>query len=209
MPLEKHGVSAAEQIVGRHGKLCHLNGPYTGYIENRLGKVRTIRVMPNLPVKIGKGMICLCKGHFATDDDLNFAKRLFDYMGTTMVIKEEMMNAATAISGSGPAFLYHLIQEKNDAREREEYAHSEFIPKLYEDAIKKGFTSAQAQLLAETTAIGSIALLKKTGLSPEILCKQVTSKGGTTEAGLKELHDIDTLSAATGAAIVRAEELSR
>ena len=183
-------------------------GISTGYIENRLGRIHVIRAMPNLPVKVGKGMICLCKGNFATDNDLEFAKRLFDYMGQTMLIEENLMNAATAISGSGPGFLYHLIQNKpKDGWE--DYAIREFIPALSASAQKIGFTPEQAQILSTTTTQGSVALLQEAGLPPKTLCIQVTSKGGTTEAGLKELHNIDSLDASVTAALKRAEELSK
>jgi pyrroline-5-carboxylate reductase len=184
-------------------------GITTSYIEKNLGRVGVIRVMPNLPAKVGKGMICLCRGNFATSDDLSFAKILFSYMGTTIIIEEKMMNAATAVSGSGPGFFYDLIQAK-PKENWEDYSQKEFIPALSLSAQKIGFTAEQADLLAKMTTEGSIALLEKTGLSPEALCTQVTSKGGTTAAGLAALkHNIGFLEEATKAALDRARELSR
>lgn len=129
-------------------------------------------------------------------------------MGKTLTIKEEMMNAATAISGSGPGYFYHLIQGKQK-EEWEDYGRNSFVPSLSASAQKIGFTPEQAQVLASATAAGSVALLKETGLSPKTLCIQVTSKGGTTEAGLKVLHSIDDLEATATAALRRAEELSK
>lgn len=183
-------------------------GISTGYIENQLGKIRVIRVMPNLPARVSKGMICLCKGNYNRKADLDFARKLFEHLGQTMLIEENLMNAATVISGSGPGYFYHLIKDKQK-EEWEDYARKEFTPALSASAQVIGFTSEQAQVLAEATAAGSIALLKETGLSPETLCIQVTSRGGTTEAGLKVLHSTDSLEEAAKAALKQAGELSK
>ncbi|MFC1592463.1 pyrroline-5-carboxylate reductase family protein [Candidatus Omnitrophota bacterium] len=184
-------------------------GVSTAYIENKLEQVRVIRVMPNLPAKIGQGMICLSKGSIATDDDLSFAKGIFDYMGTTMVIEEEAMNNVTAISGSGPGYFYNLIQGM-PKEEIEEYAKNTFIPELSKSAKAIGFDPERAVMLAKVTTAGAIVLLENTKLSPEALCSQVTSQGGTTEAGLAKLnHNIVYLGQAVEAAKKRAEELSR
>ena len=183
-------------------------GITTGYIEKLMGWVRVVRVMPNLPAKIGKGMSCLCKGKFATDTDLKFAQELFKHLGETLLIKESLMPAATAISGSGPGFFYHLIKDKVKDN-LDDYATKEFIPALSASAQKIGFSTEQADLLAGKTTAGSIALLRETKLSPTVLCIQVASKGGTTEAGLNVLDDINSLPAATHAALMRAKELSQ
>ncbi len=183
-------------------------GITTAYIEKKLGKVPVIKVMPNLPAKVGRGIMCLCKGRYSNKEDMDFTRRLFDYFGKTMLIEERLMNAATAISGSGPGFFYDLIK----GRQKEywqSFTEQEFIPALSASAQKLGFTLEQAQLLAESTAQGSIVLLKETGISPEVLCAQVTSKGGTTEAGLKALHNTNSLEEAAKAALIRAEELSK
>lgn len=141
-------------------------GISTGYIENKLGKIRVIRVMPNLPAKVGKGMICLCKGQYSLRADLDLTLELFVYLGQTMLIKENLMNTATAISGSGPGYFYHLIQDKSK-KDWEVYAQEQFIPALSASAQRIGFNSEQAQLLAQTTAVGSIALLEESGIPQE------------------------------------------
>ena len=183
-------------------------GISTGYIESRLGRVRVIRVMPNLPAKVGKGMICLCKGSYTCEKDLDFAKELFDNLGETMLVEENLMNAVTAVSGSGPGYFYHLIQEM-PKEDWENYAKAEFIPTLTASAQRVGFSPRQAKRLAELTAEGSIALLQETGISPAELCRQVTSRGGTTEAGLRVLRGIDSLADSVSAALKRAKELAR
>jgi pyrroline-5-carboxylate reductase len=183
-------------------------GTTTGYIEKRLGDTQVIRVMPNIAAKIGKGMSCLCKGKTATTWNLNLAERLFKELGETLVISEEMMDAATAVSGSGPGYFFYLAQGKQQA-ELESYIETFFIPQLTAAALSVGFNPGQAKVLATTTAKGSMALLKETGLSPEALWAQVASKGGTTEAGLEVLRNKGSLEEAVKAAARRAAELSR
>jgi pyrroline-5-carboxylate reductase len=166
--------------------------------------------MPNMPAKIGKGMSCLCKGRFASEEDLSFSKGLFDKLGKTLFIKEDMMDAATAISGSGPGYYFDLI-----ASEQENY-HADkarllgdFIDSLARAAEAVGFSPDQARLLADATGVGSQALIEATNLSPAELRAQITSKGGTTEAALRVLHQGGTLEEAVKAALNRARELAR
>jgi len=178
------------------------------YIEDYFGVVRVVRVMPNMPAKIGSGMSCLSQGNFATEEDFDLAEELFSYMGEVLAIKEEMMNAATAISGSGPGYLYYLIEGKS-LIEAKKYAHNFFMPALKEAAVKIGFNSDEAHLLAQATTEGSMAVLESSGLSAEELKSQVASKGGTTEAGLEVLRNEGSIEEAVRAALKRADELSK
>lgn len=180
----------------------------TKYIEQVLGVVRVVRVMPNMPVKVNAGITCLSKGKFAGEEDLDFVKNLFGCLGTTLIIEEKLMNADTAISGSGPGFLYDWGEGKT-IEEIKKYAENIFIPSLIASAEKQGFSQQQAKILAESTARGSIAVLEKTKLPAGELKQQVASKGGTTEAGLEVLHKGGTLEDAVKAAVKRAEELSK
>lgn len=177
------------------------------YVERALRKARVIRVMPNLPAKIGLGLSCLSKGRLASAADLNFAKKLFSLLGGTLILKEDMMNAATAVSGSGPGFLYALlgaIKKKN----WNEYTKNVFIPRMSDCAKTIGFSKQKAKLLAKLTGKGSLALLRESNKPPQDLCSQVVSRGGTTEAGLKELKgDIKFLEIGVKAALKRAKEL--
>ncbi|HNQ51020.1 MAG TPA: pyrroline-5-carboxylate reductase [Candidatus Omnitrophota bacterium] len=182
-------------------------GISTGYIEESVGDVPVIRVMPNLPAKVGMGMICLCKGRYALETDLSFAQKVFGHLGKTLVVEESQMNAVTAVSGSGPGFFFGLIEGKPES-EWAVYGTNIFTPLLIEAAREIGFSRQQAQTLAVATAEGSIALLRQTGLSPQALRRQVTSKGGTTEAGLEALERTRSLVQAVKAAAQRAEELS-
>jgi len=185
----------------------------TAYIERVLGKVKVVRTMPNLPAKIGEGMICLSKGKYATEADLDFAQKLFKHLGDTMKLDEEKMDAATAVAGSGPGFFYKLIQieniDPNNMTEIYKFATHEFIPACTASATSIGFSVAQAKVLAVSTTNGTIDLLKSSGLTPKQLEKAVKSKKGTTEAGLSKLRGIDSLKQAIKAAFKRAKELSR
>lgn len=178
------------------------------YIEKRLGKVRVIRVMPNLPARIGEGMICLCVGKSVSEEEARFAEELFKNLGTTLILNEKMMNAATAISGSGPGYLYDWGENKA-IEEIKKYARDIFIPSLTVSAESLGFTPQQAKILVNTTAQGSLSFLEKANLSAAQLKKQVASKGGTTEAGLEVLHKGGSLEEAVKKAFQRAKELSK
>lgn len=182
-------------------------GMTTEYIQKTLGKVRVIRVMPNMPAKIGKGMSCLCEGQFASKEDLNFTKDLFEKLGETLVLDEDMMDAATAISGSGPGYLYDLAEGK-DIKEIKKYAVT-FAKVLVSSAESIGFSRPEAEILAKITTEGSIAYLEKTKIMPSEAKKQVVSKGGTTEAALEVLHKGGSLEDAVKAALKRAKELSK
>ncbi len=183
-------------------------GITTGFIEKYLGEIAVIRAMPNMPARIGKGMTCLCRGKFTPPEDLDFVEEIFRYLGATLVLDEEMMDAATVISGSGPGYFYDLIEGKN-RDEIKEFAENEFIPALRASAEKVGFSPQQARVLAEVTSSGSIAFLEQSGIPPAELEKQVASKGGTTEAALEVLHRGGSLDEAVMAALARAEELSK
>jgi len=185
-------------------------GITTGYIEKTLGAVRVIRAMPNLGVKIGSSVTCVCKGSFAGDQDLAVAEEIFVLLGQVLDIKEEMMNSATAISGSGPGYYFHAVSVRNDEyRNNEKKFHQEFISELMAAAKSLGFDDEQAKFLASWTIIYSDLLLKQTGLTAEELKRQVTSKGGTTEAALAVLHNGGSLVQAVKAAVLRAQELSK
>lgn len=180
-------------------------GITTKFIEAYLGRVRAIRVMPNLSAKVGAGMICLCKGKYAKKNDLAFAKQLFGKLGKTLVLKEKMMDASTAISGSGPGYFYDWVEGKSI--EEIKNTASRFASSLTATAQEIGFTYPIARTLAETTTKGSILYLEETKLSPAEAKKQVASKGGTTEAGLEVLHNGGSLTEAVKAALKRARKL--
>jgi pyrroline-5-carboxylate reductase len=182
-------------------------GITTSYIETRLNKARVVRVMPNLPARIGKGVSCLCKGRFSKENDIKLALRLFKLIGEVLVLSENMMDAATAISGSGPGFWSQAV-ENRPKREWKEYSKKTLIPEFSSAAISVGFNAKQARFLAEKTVWASFDTVNAWHIKPEEFKKLVASKGGTTEAGLKKLKRGGTLLDAVRAAIQRAKRLS-
>ena len=182
-------------------------GITTKFIEVCLGKVRIVRVMPNLPAKVGRGMICLCKGKHANKTDLDFVKQLFEKLGKTLIMEEKMIDKSTAISGSGPGYFYYNSEGK-DINEIKSMALG-FAASLTVTAEEIGFSLSIARTLAETTVAGSIVYLEETKLSPKDAEMQVASRGGTTEAGLEVLHKGGSLTDAVKAALKRARELGK
>ncbi|MDP1853355.1 MAG: pyrroline-5-carboxylate reductase [Candidatus Omnitrophota bacterium] len=183
-------------------------GITTNYIEKQLGNVRVVRVMPNMPARIGRGMSCLCKGKFASKGDVIFAKKLFDNLGKTLILNEDMMDAATAVSGSGPGFWCERLEDK-PKDQWEKYSQEVFIPEFTVAAEGIGFNRKDAKLLARSTAIGTLVTVQFLGEEPSKFKWSIVSKGGTTEAGLEALHKGGTLTDAVKAAVKRAKELSR
>jgi len=185
-------------------------GITSGYIEKSLGAIRVVRAMPNMPARIGKGMTCLCKGRFATTGDLEFAEKLFKYVGQTIILTEEMMDAATAISGSGPGYYFDLVESNQDVYKKNPRKLLKDLNCSLTDAARSlGFSRKEGMFLAIGTGNASDYLLNKTRLSPGELKKQVASKGGTTQAALEVLHKGGSLVDAAEAALKRAKELSR
>lgn len=132
---------------------------------------RVIRVMPNTPALLGMGMSGLCKGLHAHDDDLERAAVLFDAVGKTLIIDETQMDALTAITGSGPAYLFAMIEA------------------LIEAAKNHGFSGEEAEEMVLQMVRGAAELAATSRQSPAELRKAVTSPGGTTAAGLAALQE--------------------
>lgn len=165
-------------------------GIKTRKIENKLGKIPVVRVMPNTPLLVGMGMSALCKGRYARLRHIGIANRIFSSMGKVIAVKEKQMDAVTAVSGSGPAYVYLFT----------------------ESLIKSAVALGAPKGIVMQTLKGAVALLEKTGKSPEELRKQVTSPGGTTEAALKVFQKegfAKIIDKAVRAACKRSKGLSR
>jgi pyrroline-5-carboxylate reductase len=165
-------------------------------IENTLGvRVRVLRVMPNTPSMVGKGMSVLVRGRFATAADEKLGVKLLSAVGAAVAIPHErMLDAVTGLSGSGPAYVYL------------------FAEGLIAGGIQAGLPGPLAVQLAFQTIAGAAAMLLETGDTPESLRAQVSSPGGTTLAGLSELNRRgfkDSIASAIIAATRRAQELGR
>lgn len=184
-------------------------GISTDYIEKKLPYARVVRVMPNLGIKIGSSVTCISKGRSSSKRDLAFAKKLFSYLGVVKEIDESLMNKVTAVSGSGPGFIFYSLENRAMYPLRlKRNVRMFFINELKNSAEKIGFGKREAKFLAKETVKSSFLLLKKTGLSAGELRKMVTSKGGTTEAGLKVLSEGGSFEDAIESAVKRAEELA-
>jgi len=170
-------------------------GISTQYIEGLLKKeARVIRVMPNTPALIGEGAAAITRGSYATDEDFACARYIFDAVGITVSVKEELMDAVTGLSGSGPAYGFVII----DA--------------LADGGVNMGLSRDIALKLAAQTLLGAAKLCLKGDKHPAELRDMVTSPGGTTIAGLKALEDGKlraTLMTAVEAATLRAKELGK
>jgi pyrroline-5-carboxylate reductase len=155
---------------------------------------RLIRVMPNTPCLIGLGASCYSRGAKATDDDAKLVERLLASVGKVYEVDESQLDAVTGLSGSGPAFIYTVIEA------------------LAEGGAAMGLPPALALDLAAQTTVGAASMLAATGLSPDELRNQVTSPGGTTLAGLEALRRAEAAAAfraAVEAATKRSIELGQ
>jgi pyrroline-5-carboxylate reductase len=140
-------------------------------IEPRLPEgTRVVRTMPNTPALVGAGATAIAAGQHAKDDDVEATRRIFDAVGMTVVLDESQLDAVTGLSGSGPAYVFLIIEALSDA------------------GVKVGLSRYNAQALAAQTLLGSAKLLIETKEHPGRLKDMVTSPGGTAIAGLHTLE---------------------
>lgn len=159
-----------------------------------IAKARLMRAMTNTPTAIGCGATAIAPGTRTTPDDLERARMIFNAVGATVKVKEDQIDAVTALSGSGPAFVYSVIKA------------------LAEGGEKCGLSADAAMRLAAQTVLGAAQLAIESGDSPEDLIKMVVTPGGTTAAGLAEMEKLGTaksLIAAVEAATKRGREMAR
>lgn len=135
------------------------------------GAARVLRAMPNTPAAVRRGITAIASDSGLAEADVVRAEQLFSSVGTTVRVPESLFDAVTAVSGSGPAFLFRFL-------EAWAYAAEEI-----------GLPPETAKVLARETLIGASALLDETKEEPEVLRAKVTSKGGTTAAGMLRLDD--------------------
>ncbi len=131
---------------------------------------RVVRTMPNTPALVDAGATAIAPGTTASEDDLELVRRIFDSVGITVVLEEALLDSVTGLSGSGPAYIFLIIEALADA------------------GVKVGLHRESAQLLAAQTVLGSAKLLIETGEHPGRLKDMVTSPGGTAIAGLHTLE---------------------
>lgn len=152
-----------------------------------------LRSMPNTPALVGKAVTGLAAASGVSAEQVALVRRVFETVGTVVEVAEDQIDALSTISGSGPAYVYLLIEELTKA------------------AVGKGFTPDAARLLAEQTFVGAAALLDATGEDPAELRRRVTSPKGTTERAIAVLQEArldEVFARATDAALARAKELA-
>jgi pyrroline-5-carboxylate reductase len=143
----------------------------TTYMENLLGDVPVVRCMPNTPCMLGYGMTGICKGKHAKKQHLLLAQRMFDTVGRTVIVDEKHMDAVTALSASGPAYIYIILES------------------LAEAGVKVGLPRDLSTLLAAQTALGASQMVLQTKQHPALLKDAVTTPGGCTIDGIMELEE--------------------
>jgi len=152
-----------------------------------------VRAMPNTPSAVGRGVAGLARGIAVTDAQFDLAVRLFDAVGEAVVVPEDRMVALGAVSGSGPAYVYLLVEQLTRA------------------AVGVGFSEEDAARLVQGTFSGAVELLRQSGKEPAQLRREVTSPNGTTEQAIRVLSEAgldEVFGEALAAAIRRSEEIA-
>jgi pyrroline-5-carboxylate reductase len=169
-------------------------GVTTATFESLLpDSVSVIRSMPNTPAVVGRAVTGISAGSRTGADDLALVRTLFETVGEVVEVPEAQLDALSTISGSGPAYVFLLVEALTDA------------------AVRKGFTPEQAATLVNGTFLGAAELLVASGEDPAELRRRVTSPNGTTERAIAVLADADLphlFARATDAALARARELA-
>ncbi|MFH1386799.1 MAG: pyrroline-5-carboxylate reductase [bacterium] len=145
-------------------------GVPTKYLQDKLPGCQIVRAMPNNPALVGAGITAIAKGSRITHYALRITKKIFASVGEVVEIPEKMMDGATGLSGSGPAYVYQMIEA------------------MTAGGVKVGLPAKIAAKLAVQTVFGAAAAVKETGIEPKELRAMVTSPGGTTIEGLNVLE---------------------
>ena len=140
-------------------------------VSNSLGGADVVRVLPNLPMTIGKGVSVICKNPNISSEDFSFVTSLFSSSGSTLIIDERDMNKTIGVTSSSPAYVF------------------KFIDSVCKGAQAQGLDYEQVLEAVCDVFIGSALLLKQSGESPEVLISRVCSKGGTTERAMNKLNE--------------------
>ncbi len=166
-------------------------GVDTAYIESALADgVAVVRVMPNTPAQVDEGMAAISPGSHSDQDHLDRVTAILSATGRVLTVPERYQDAVTAISGSGPAYLFFVVEA------------------MIEAGVHLGLPRDTATELVVQTMLGSAKLLRETGEHPTVLRERVTSPGGTTAAAVRQLEDHKVRAAFIGA-IEAARDRSR
>ncbi|HKI52166.1 MAG TPA: pyrroline-5-carboxylate reductase [Geothermobacteraceae bacterium] len=157
-------------------------------------KASVVRAMPNTPAMIGAAATAICPGTLASDSDLELARQLFATIGDVVAVSEAQMDAVTGLSGSGPAYIYSVIEA------------------LAAGGVAEGLPEEVALKLAAQTVAGAARMVQQSGETPAVLRERVCSPGGTTLAGLQAMNGRglqEVLVAGVQAATARSRELGK
>jgi pyrroline-5-carboxylate reductase len=183
----------ADAFTGDHTLISIAAGMPIAAIEAALGlPVPVVRVMPNTPSLVGEGASAYCLGRHADAAHALQAAEVLSAVGIALQVDEAHMDAVTAVSGTGPAYIFYLLEA------------------LYRGAAAVGLPTEVAQALVKQTVLGAARLVCDTGEDPAVLRQRVTSPGGTTAAAVAVLeadHFVDTMIRAVVAARDRGQEL--
>jgi pyrroline-5-carboxylate reductase len=184
-----------EYITNRHLVISIAAGIPLSLIESGLKETsHVIRVMPNTPCLIGAGASCFCPGKNATAADSKITSLILNSAGVSFLVDEKLMDAVTGLSGSGPAYVYMVIEALSDG------------------GVRMGLPRNIATVLAAQTVLGAARMVLETKLHPGQLKDMVTSPGGTTIEGLRAIERGGLRAAlieAVGAAAAKSKELSK
>jgi pyrroline-5-carboxylate reductase len=167
---------------------------FSGIDENQKNLFAVSRTMPNTPGLAGAGITGICFNSSMSEEDIQTVRNIFGSIGKIIPCSEDAMDAVTAMTGSGPAYVFY------------------FIESMMEAGKKLGFTEEESLFLAIETVKGSVKLMESSSESPEILRKKVTSPGGTTEAGIGKMESCGVKKGIVEGVLAAAErsaELSR
>ncbi len=190
-------VEVLEEVAGVYSDdkliISILAGVKTASIEKFFqGAPRVVRVMPNTPALVGEAASAICRGQYASQEDLAVVRQLFESIGVVQLIDERQMDAATGLSGSGPAYIYTVVEA------------------LADGGVREGLRRDIAHALAVQTVVGAALMVRETDEHPAILRDQVCSPGGTAIAGVSTLEKNGlrtTLMEAVSTSAARSREL--
>ncbi|MGQ9543634.1 MAG: pyrroline-5-carboxylate reductase [Candidatus Bathyarchaeia archaeon] len=192
-PKDVRGVAEAIGKYMTQGLVITLAaGISTNFLAGILIGIPIIRAMPNISVLIGEGMVALARGPNTTPEHIRLAEKIFSSVGRIVWVEEKDMDAVTGLSGSGPAYIFSIIEALSDG------------------GVKMGLEKGLAMLLAAQTTLGAAKMILETGEQPSKLIGMVATPGGTTVAGLKQLEESkvhEALIRAVAAAAERSKEL--
>lgn len=184
----------ADKVTAKQLVISVAASVHTSQIESALGAgMPVVRAMPNTPCVLGQGMTALCKGQYANAEHVEAASALFNIVGRTVFVDEKHMDAVTALSASGPAYIYIILES------------------LAEAGVKVGLPRDIATLLAAQTTLGAATVVLETGDHPALLKDSVTTPAGCTIDAIMELEEGKlrvTLIKAVVKAAQRAKELA-